>query len=69
MYATNIAGQRVVRLQRGATCQAWPRGSADEQEPTLAKLARGPWPSGRGRNWPRSWLAWLTTRRYDPTRA
>ena len=41
MYATNITGQRVVRLQRGAACQAWPRGSADEREPTIVKLARG----------------------------
>ena len=28
-------------MQRGAADQAWPRGSANEQEPTLVRLAGG----------------------------
>ena len=41
MYATNLTGQKVVSLARGASGEDWRRGSADENEPTLVKLARG----------------------------
>ena len=41
MYATNLTGQKVVSLARGVSGEDWRRGSADENEPTLVKLARG----------------------------
>ena len=41
MYAASLRGQKVVSLARGASGEDWRRGSADENEPTLVKLARG----------------------------